>query len=79
MKCEHKWLRRDSFMEPNTPWKKYKCELCDQTIETVDAPCKEIEQKIANAEREKCAVLAEKLTWSDNKGIASAIRARNNL
>ena len=30
------------------------------------------------AEREACASLAEKLTWADNKGVASAIRARSN-
>ena len=30
------------------------------------------------AEREACASLAEKLTWADNKGVASAIRARGN-
>ena len=29
-------------------------------------------------EREACAALADKLEWSDNKGVASAIRARNN-
>ena len=28
-------------------------------------------------EREACAQLAEKLTWADNKGVASAIRARS--
>ena len=27
-------------------------------------------------EREACAMLAEKLTWADNMGVASAIRAR---
>jgi hypothetical protein len=27
-------------------------------------------------EREACAALADKLEWSDNKGVASAIRAR---
>lgn len=30
------------------------------------------------AEREACAALADKLEWSDNKGVASAIRARSN-
>ena len=29
-------------------------------------------------EREACAALADKLEWSDNKGVASAIRARSN-
>lgn len=29
-------------------------------------------------EREACAKVAEKLTWADNKGVASAIRARSN-
>jgi hypothetical protein len=28
------------------------------------------------AEREACAALADKLEWADNKGVASAIRAR---
>lgn len=28
-------------------------------------------------EREACAALADKLEWSDNKGVASAIRARS--
>ena len=27
-------------------------------------------------EREACAQVIEKLTWADNKGVASAIRAR---
>jgi hypothetical protein len=30
------------------------------------------------AEREACAKLADQLTWADNKGVASAIRARGN-
>ena len=30
------------------------------------------------AEREACAELADKLTWADNMGVASAIRARSN-
>jgi hypothetical protein len=34
---------------------------------------------IAGDEREACAKLAEKLEWSDHKGIASAIRARGQL
>ena len=29
-------------------------------------------------EREACAKVAEKLTWADNMGVASAIRARGN-
>jgi hypothetical protein len=29
-------------------------------------------------EREACAALADKLEWADNKGVASAIRARGN-
>ena len=29
-------------------------------------------------EREACAALADKLEWSDHKGVASAIRARKN-
>lgn len=29
-------------------------------------------------EREACAALADKLEWSDNKGVASAIRVRGN-
>ena len=37
----------------------------------------EYEHSIAAAEREACASLAEKLTWADNKGVASAIRARS--
>jgi hypothetical protein len=28
-------------------------------------------------EREACAALADKLEWADNKGVASAIRARS--
>jgi len=28
-------------------------------------------------EREACARLADQLTWADNKGVASAIRARS--
>jgi hypothetical protein len=30
------------------------------------------------AEREACAKLADQLTWADNRGVASAIRARGN-
>lgn len=33
-------------------------------------------QKAMQAEREECAALADKLEWADNKGVASAIRAR---
>ncbi len=29
-------------------------------------------------EREACAKLADQLAWADNKGVASAIRARGN-
>jgi hypothetical protein len=29
-------------------------------------------------QREACAALADKLEWADNKGVASAIRARGN-
>ncbi len=36
-----------------------------------------LEQERAD-EREACAKLAEKLTWADNMGVASAIRARSN-
>lgn len=35
-------------------------------------------QRAIQAEREACAALAEKLDWADNKGVASAIRARGN-
>jgi hypothetical protein len=38
----------------------------------------EYECSIAAAEREACAALADKLEWADNKGVASAIRARGN-
>ena len=33
---------------------------------------------LIRGEREACAELAEKLTWADNKGVASAIRARGS-
>ena len=33
-------------------------------------------QRAIQAEREECAALADKLDWADNKGVASAIRAR---
>jgi hypothetical protein len=35
-------------------------------------------EKMVAAEREACAALADKLEWADNKGVASAIRARGN-
>ena len=35
-------------------------------------------REAVEAEREECAALADKLTWADNKGVASAIRARSN-
>ena len=38
---------------------------------------RELDQVLAD-ERESCAKLAEKLTWADNMGVASAIRARGN-
>jgi len=34
------------------------------------------EDEIRADEREACAALADKLEWADNKGVASAIRAR---
>jgi hypothetical protein len=36
-------------------------------------------QKAMQAEREECAALADKLEWADNKGVASAIRARGQV
>jgi hypothetical protein len=42
---------------------------------------REVDAMIALAradEREACAALADKLEWADNKGVASAIRARGN-
>jgi hypothetical protein len=33
-------------------------------------------EKMVAAEREACAKLADQLIWADNKGVASAIRAR---
>jgi hypothetical protein len=33
-------------------------------------------QRAIQAERKECAALADKLDWADNKGVASAIRAR---
>ena len=35
-------------------------------------------EQLILAEREACAALADKLEWADNKGVASAIRARGN-
>jgi hypothetical protein len=35
-------------------------------------------REAVEAEREACAALADKLEWADNKGVASAIRARGN-
>ena len=34
-------------------------------------------EKMVAAEREACAKLADQLAWADNKGVASAIRARD--
>ena len=33
---------------------------------------------LIRGERKACAELTEKLTWADNKGVASAIRARGS-
>jgi hypothetical protein len=38
---------------------------------------KQFEALVRADEREACAALADKLEWADNKGVASAIRARN--
>ena len=37
-----------------------------------------IESLVRADEREACAKLADQLAWADNKGVASAIRARGN-
>ena len=42
------------------------------------ARLKAFEALIRADEREACAKLADQLTWADNKGVASAIRAREN-
>jgi hypothetical protein len=39
---------------------------------------KRFEALVRADEREACAALADKLEWADNKGVASAIRARGN-
>ena len=41
----------------------------------IEASMEAIEAAVL-AEREACAALADKLEWADNKGVASAIRAR---
>jgi hypothetical protein len=41
-----------------------------------DEELKAFESLVRADEREACAALAEKLEWADNKGVASAIRAR---
>ena len=42
------------------------------------APLWRFAELVRADEREACAALADKLEWSDNKGVASAIRARSN-
>ena len=46
--------------------------------ETFDAHLERFAELVRADEREACAALADKLEWSDNKGVASAIRARSN-
>lgn len=43
----------------------------------VSPELKRLVEAAIEQEREACAQLAEKLTWADNKGVASAIRARS--
>jgi hypothetical protein len=38
---------------------------------------KAFEALVRADEREACAKVADQLTWADNKGVASAIRARS--
>ena len=38
---------------------------------------REYTKRAVESDRAACAMLAEKLTWVDNTGVASAIRARN--
>jgi hypothetical protein len=49
--------------------------LCKEEIVSYNGPDPYLEAKVM----EKCATLAENLTWADNKGIANAIRARINV
>ena len=49
-----------------------------QTIEMNDVGLERFAELVRADEREACAALADKLEWSDNKGVASAIRARSN-
>jgi hypothetical protein len=54
-------------------------EQVDQDVDEWICFTGEIERLVAFVradEREACAALADKLEWADNKGVASAIRAR---
>ena len=75
MKCKHEWVKTGNFLFPNAPEGRYRCHLCKEEIVSYNGPDPYLEAKVM----EKCATLAENLTWADNKGIASAIRARINV
>jgi hypothetical protein len=53
---------------------------CSPWVEDYDLTphLKAFEALVRADEREACAALADKLEWADNKGVASAIRARGN-
>ena len=53
-------------------------EAAKLVLAAIDHNIKVLVDKAILAEREACAMLAEKLTWADNMGVASAIRARSN-
>ena len=50
----------------------------DQMREYAKAMFEHFAELVRADEREARAMLAEKLTWADNMGVASAIRARSN-
>ena len=58
-------------------YREFEDEFANANTDGVDLKTIEAFAALVRAdEREACAKLAEKLTWADNMGVASAIRAR---
>jgi hypothetical protein len=78
-------IERDGVMVKPAPDLQAELDATNRQVEILsDALAesrREIDAIIALAradQREACAALADKLEWADNKGVASAIRARGN-
>ena len=63
--------------EAGFPFNKYGLLQCDDDNEIdADRMLARFAELVRADEREQLAQLADKLTWADNAGVASAIRAR---